>query len=99
MVEVFDGLPVSFTDEMNDELTKPFFAMEFFKGIEGIVDGRAPRHDGIPIEFLTKCWKFIGDEFISMIIHALERGEFHRRVTKGVISLIPKEGDFLDLDH
>lgn len=34
-----------------------------------------------------------------MILQALEKGEFHEGMTKGVIGLIPKDGDLLDLDH
>lgn len=99
LMEVFEGLPVAFTEDMNEELTKPFSSMEFFKAIEGMTDGKAPGHEGIPAEFFFKCWKFIGDEFTDMIIQALDRGEFHQGITKGVITLIPKEGDLLDLNY
>lgn len=49
-VEVFEGLPIVFTDDMNEELTKPF-SMEFFKAIEGMTDGKTLGHDGILVEF------------------------------------------------
>lgn len=60
MMEVFDGLQVSFTEDMNTKLTKPFTIMEFFKAIEGMADGKALRHDGIPVEFFKKCWNLLG---------------------------------------
>lgn len=96
---MLDGLPTTFLDEMNDELIKPLSCLENFQAIEGMVDGRALGHDGIPIDFFKKCWSFIEEEFSAMIIQALECGEFHRGMTKGVISLIPKDGNSLDLDH
>lgn len=77
--EVLEDLPTSFTKDMNEELVKPFSVMEFYKAIEGMVDGKAPGHDGIPIEFFKKCWRFIGEEFTTMIVQALEReGNFIR---------------------
>lgn len=77
MAKVLNGLPNSFTEDMNEELIKPFSAMEFFTAIEGMADGKTPGHDGIPIESFKKYWKFIGEEFTAMILHALQQGGFH----------------------
>lgn len=41
MTEVLEGLPASFTKDINEELTKPFFALKFFEAIEGMADGKA----------------------------------------------------------
>lgn len=46
---------------MNEELIKPFSALEFLKAIEGMANGKAPGHDGILIEFLKVCWHLVGD--------------------------------------
>lgn len=93
LAEVLDEFQGSFNEDTNEELTKPFSALEFFKAIKVMVDGKALGHDGIPLGFFKKCWKFISDEFTSMILQALEHEEFHPGMTKGVIFLIPKEGD------
>lgn len=34
-----------------------------------------------------------------MILEGIQKGELHRGVTKGIISLIPKEGDKKDLNY
>ena len=41
MVDVWDGLPISFTHVMNEELVKPFTIIEFLKVVKGMVDGKA----------------------------------------------------------
>lgn len=51
MTEVIEGLTTTFKEDMNEELTKPLSSMEFFKAIEEMVKGKAPGHDGIPMEF------------------------------------------------
>lgn len=84
---------------MNEELTKPFAILELFKAIESMANGKAPKHDGIPIEFFKKCWHIVGEEFFDMITKALDRREFHPGMIKGLISFIPKEGDLKDLNH
>lgn len=40
MAEVYEGLLVSFTEDMNEELIKSFSTLEFFKAIEGMADGK-----------------------------------------------------------
>lgn len=99
MSEVLDGLPVSFTDAMNEKLAKPFTILEFLKEVEGMANGKAPGHDGIPIYFFKECWHIVREGFFEMIIHALDKGEFHQSITKGLVSLIPNERDLKDLNY
>lgn len=82
---------------MNEELIKPFTILEFFKAIEGMANGKAPGHDGIPIEIFKACWHIVGEDFFDMVTKALDVGEFHPIMTKGLVSLIPKGGDLKDL--
>lgn len=53
ILEVFDGLLASFTEDMNMELFKQFFALEFFKAIERMANGKALGHDSILVEFFS----------------------------------------------
>lgn len=50
-----------------EELVKPFTILDIFKFVEGMADGKATWHDGIPIEFLIECWLIIGEGFFDMI--------------------------------
>ena len=53
--------------------------------------GKAPGHDEIPVAFFQQLWPTIGKDFYHMISRDIENGNFHEGVTKGLISLIPKE--------
>lgn len=64
-----------------------------------MADGKALGHNGIPIEFFRVCWHIVGEEFFAMIAMALDKGEINPRITKGLVILIPKEGDLLDLNY
>lgn len=64
---MLDGLAISVTTKMNEELVKPFTILDIFKFVEGMADGKATWHDGIPIEFLIECWLIIGEGFFDMI--------------------------------
>ena len=61
--------------------------------------GKAPGHDGIPVELFQKLWPSLGQDFHLMISKGMESGALHEGVTKELISLIPKEGDTKDLNY
>ena len=61
--------------------------------------GKAPRHDEVPIEFFQKCWPTIGMDFLQMLRKGMETRTLYEGVTKGLISLIPKDGDSKDLNY
>lgn len=61
--------------------------------------GKAPGHDRIPIDFFQKLWPTVGHDFHHMLLKGMEEGTLYEGVTKGLISLIPKEGDFKDLNY
>ena len=54
--------------------------------------GKAPGHDGMPIEFFQLYWNSIGEDFHKMVNQSIEDGAFHEGITKRLIRLIPKEG-------
>lgn len=74
ILKVFDDLPTSFTEDINEEVIKRFTTLELFKSIKGMVDGKAIGHDGILVNFFKKCWKFIGEKCTERIIQALSKG-------------------------
>lgn len=61
--------------------------------------GKSPRHDGKPIEFLKCLWHALGYDFYQMIQKSIAQGAFHEEAIKGVLSLIPKEGDGGNLNN
>lgn len=61
--------------------------------------GKAPCHDGVPINFFQQLWPALGNGFYIMIRNNIELGVFHEGVTRGLISLIPKEGNNKEVNH
>ena len=99
MREVLDGLPTSFTYDMNAQLSRPITDKELSGAIMSMAKGKAPNHDGLPIEFFQCFWNTIGGDYRKMLQKGMEEGAFQEGVTKGLISLIPKEGDSRDLNY
>lgn len=85
-------------DSVNEELIKPLTIEELFNAIKHMPGGKVLGHDGIPIEFFKMCWRVIGEDFHKTINMALEKGEFHQGMTKGLIILIPKDKDHSNLE-
>lgn len=51
MREVLEDLPSIFTDDMNVPLAKPITNKKLLAATMSMAKEKAPRHDGIPIEF------------------------------------------------
>ena len=94
-----EGVPATFTPAMNEVLAKEITERELRGAVNSMAKGKAPGHDGIPVEFYQKMWPTIGKDFHQMIMQSMEEGKLHEGVTKGLISLIPKEGDAKDLNY
>ena len=99
IMEVFIGFRALFTEEMNASLTREITERELGGVVRDMAKGKAPGHDGIPIEFFQRLWPTVGKYFLQMILSSTEKGELHVGVTKGIICLIPKEGNPKDLNH
>ena len=97
--EALEGFPTTFTDDINKSLAKDITEEELSRAVKSMAKGKAPGHDGVPIEFFQKLWSTLGQDFLLMITKSIENGTFHEGVTKGLISLIPKEGDAKNLNY
>ena len=97
--EILEDLPVTFTDAMNETLEQEITVEELASAIRSMAKGKAPGHDGIPIEFFQLLWTTIGPDFYRMLRKGFDEGKLPEGVTKGLISLIPKEGDLKDLNY
>ena len=77
--EVLEGLPATFTGTMNKALAKDITKRKLSIAVSSIAKGKAPGHDGIPIEFFQRIWLTI-------------ENDFHRMLTKGFKDEILQEG-------
>ena len=68
LVEVFEGFPVTFTDDMIVSIIKRITE----KKLTAMAKGKAPGHDGIPIEFFQELWPTLEDDYLQMILQGIQ---------------------------
>lgn len=97
--EVFEEFTATFTKAMNECISRDIIVEELDKAIVSMAKEKAPGHDEIPMEFFKKAWHIVEKDYHIMILEGFQKGELYGGVTKGIISLIPKEGDKKDLNY
>ena len=97
--KVMEGVPATFTNAMNVGLSKEITERELRGAVNSMAKGKAPGHDGIPVEFFQKMWYTISKDFHLMVKMNIEEKKLHEGVTKGLICHISKEGDAKDLNY
>lgn len=96
---MFTGFPVTFINTMNVSITRKLTERELGAAVKDMAKEQIPSHDGIHVEFFQRLWPTIGKDFHLMILRGIKSRNFCEEVTKGLISLIPKERDARDLNH
>lgn len=91
--KVFEDFSMLITEARNDSLFKDITELELFGVVDSMARGKTPGHDGIPMEFFQYAWPALGNDLYWMIRKNINKRQFHEEVTKGLLSLIPKEGD------
>lgn len=84
---------------MSASLTKDIIERAVGFAVQDMAKGKAPGHNGIPVEFFQQLWSTFTHDFHQMILKGIEEWELHEGITKGIISLILKEGDSTDLNY
>ena len=84
---------------INKCLAQEITEKKLASAIHSMTKGKASGHDGISTEFLQLLWSTIGPSFHRMLCKWYNKGKIPEGVTKGFISLIPKEGDIKDLNY
>ena len=97
--KVMEGVPATFTNAMNGELSKEITERELRGAVNSMAKGKTPGHDDIPVELFQKMWYTIGKDFRLMVKMSIEEKKLHEGITEGLICLIPKEGDAKDLNY
>jgi hypothetical protein len=93
------SVPANVTQAMNERLTRDLSLKDVTDTIKALPKGKAPGHDGVPMEFFQEFEK----EVVSMLLHAfsamLRTGTTSAHINKGLITLIPKSGDRARLNN
>ncbi len=79
--------------DANEALTQYLTLEEIHKATQALPKGKAPGHDGIPIEFFKACASEVAPTLLKAYTAMLASGEVSNYINMGLITLIPKTGD------
>jgi hypothetical protein len=77
---------------MKRRLVGPIIEEELWSILEAMTKGKAPRLEGVIVEFFLCMWSIISKEYMKMIQNSIMNGNFPLGVTKGLITLLHKGG-------
>jgi hypothetical protein len=95
----WQSVPSRVSIDANEGLVCSLSVEEVAKAIRALPKGKAPGHDGIPMEFFHECEKEIAPDLHQAFIAMLNEGETSTFINKGIITLIPKSGDHVRLNN
>jgi hypothetical protein len=81
---------VKATANANKALTQNLTLEEIHKVIQALPKGKAPGHNGIPIEFFQACASEVAPTMLKAYTAMLASGETSNYINRGLITLIPK---------
>jgi hypothetical protein len=93
------SVPTKVSGEINETLTRQLTLNEIFTAIKALPKGKAPRNDGLPMEFFHECAEETAPVLLQAFTAMLGNGRASAEINKGVITLIPKSGDRAKLSN
>lgn len=87
--EVTNGYLLRWPKRTTKHLDHPFTANELYSCLRGCTNG-SPGEDGLTYQFWSQSWHILGDR-LTAVANALMQGVIPQRMTKVLISLIPKK--------
>ena len=69
------------------------------RALDAMATGKSPGLDGLPAEFYQRFWSLLGTDFVDVINFAYNHGQLSPSQRSGVITLIHKRGDRLDMKN
>jgi hypothetical protein len=95
----WQSVPSRVSVDANEGLVGSLSVEEVAKAIRALPKGKAPGHDGIPMEFFHECENEIAPDLHQAFSALLKEGETSAFINKGIITLIPKSGDHARLNN
>ncbi len=92
------GLP-KVSDETNAWLKRPLSEPELHIALRSMDCGKAPRIDGLPIEFYKTFWSVLGGDLLSVLNDSLAGGLLSLSCRRVDITLLPKKGDLKEIKN
>jgi hypothetical protein len=97
--ECWSNVPVKVTQDTNASLTKDLTIKDILDTIKALPKGKAPGHDGIPMEFFHEYADEVAPTLLSAFTAMLNVEATSVSINKGMIALIPKTGDRARLNN
>ena len=91
-------IPHKFTMEAEEQLSRPLDNQELWAATEALIVGKSLGPNGVAIQFFTKFWDLIGEDFIAMFQQTFQHGYLPGQLNHGLITLLSKgrDGEILD---
>ncbi len=86
-------------EDLNLSLTRDLALKETLGAISALPKGKAPGHDGVPMEFFHECAQKVAPNLLLAFKAMLNAGDTFAFINKGLITLIPKSGDQARLNN
>ena len=80
-------------------LSAPLTKNEIYRIIESMALNKTPGVDGLPAEFYIENWQLISDAILELYRTILQDGCLGESQRKGIITIIPKSNDTLDINN
>jgi len=91
--ECWTSVPVKVTQDTNASLTRDFTVRDILDTIKALPKGKAPTHDGVPMEFFHEYAEEVASTLLQAFMAMLNSKTTSASINKGLITLIPKTGD------
>lgn len=74
-----------------DMLEEPFTEFEISKAVWDCGGAKSPGPDDFNFNFIKKCWSFLKEDFVRMIMDFHNFGKFSKSISSSFLTLIPKK--------
>lgn len=78
---------------MKNRLRAPITLEELKSAVNDMKSDKAPRLDGIVLEFYKCFWDMLGQDFLVIVRDSIQQGKYPPGVTHGMIALLHKGGE------
>lgn len=96
---LLDNIDNTLTDTDRDSCEGHITLDEAETAVQAFKCDKSPGSDGLTAEFYRCFWKTIGQDFVEIANFAFDNGRLSTTQRRGIISLIFKKGDKLDLKN
>jgi hypothetical protein len=92
-VQCFKTIPTILTKDKNKFLLQEFIDIAVCRAIRNLPKHKAPRIDGVPMEFFHDMWQEVGTYIKNLLQETFQERRMHKELKTSLQSSIPKSGN------